>query len=68
MEQSIPRPLVTGPSAWIGADLAKRRAEWTYQLSPAEIAEIEAATAANLRRDIATIRNGSVRDADDAEN
>jgi hypothetical protein len=55
MEQSIPRPLITGPSAWIGADLAKRPAEWTYQLSPAEIAEIEAATAANLKRDIATI-------------
>jgi hypothetical protein len=39
------RPKVEGPSAWIGAELAKRPEEWTYQLSGAEIAEIEAASA-----------------------
>ena len=55
MGQSIPRPLITGPSAWIGAELAKRPEEWTYQLSPSEIAEIEAATARNRGRDIAAI-------------
>ncbi|HLJ05369.1 MAG TPA: TauD/TfdA family dioxygenase, partial [Acetobacteraceae bacterium] len=55
MGQSIPRPLITGPSAWIGTELAKRPEDWTYQLSPSEIAEIEAATAANRGRDIATI-------------
>lgn len=55
MGQSIPRPLITGASAWIGADLAKRPGDWTYQLSPPEIAEIEAATMANISRDIATI-------------
>lgn len=61
MEQNIPRPLVTGPSAWIGADLAKRPGEWIYQLSAAEIAEIEAATAVNLGRDIATITQADFR-------
>jgi hypothetical protein len=40
-----PRPLVEGPSAWIGADLAQRSAAWTYSLAPEEIAEIERATA-----------------------
>jgi hypothetical protein len=55
---SIPRPLVTGPSAWVGPDLAQRPEEWTYTLSPAEIAEIEAATATvrRLGMDIADIR------------
>ena len=54
----IPRPLVTGPSAWIGPDLAQRPEEWTYTLSMAEIAEIEAATARvrGLGMDIADIR------------
>ena len=61
MEQSIPRPLITGPSAWIGADLAKRPGEWTYQLSPAEIVEIETATAANLGRDIASLTRQDFR-------
>ncbi len=55
VDQHTLRPLVTGPSAWIGANLAKRPDEWTYRLSPHEIAEIEAATAKVLGRDIATI-------------
>jgi hypothetical protein len=37
------RPLVKGPSAWIGSDMRNREAEWSYRLSPADIAEIEAA-------------------------
>src|SRR5207302_133044 len=35
-----------GPSAWIGADMRRRESEWSYRLSPAEIAEIEAAARA----------------------
>ena len=54
------RPRIEGPSAWIGADMRKREAEWTYRLSPAEIAEIEAAVAAVQSRglDLADIRRG----------
>ena len=37
------RPLIKGPSAWIGADMRTREAEWTYRLSPSDIAEIETA-------------------------
>jgi hypothetical protein len=55
MNQDIPRPLVTGPSAWIGADLAQRPEEWIYRLSSAEVAEIERAAAQVRGRDIATI-------------
>jgi hypothetical protein len=53
-----PRPPVEGPSAWIGADMRRREAEWSYRLSPAEIAEIEAATQAVRAHglDIAEIR------------
>ena len=40
-----PRPLIEGRSAWIGADLARRPGDWIYQLSAAEIAEIERAAA-----------------------
>ncbi|MEA2791538.1 MAG: hypothetical protein QOG73_3944 [Acetobacteraceae bacterium] len=43
--QSLPaRKLVDGPSAWIGADMRTREAEWSYRLSAAEVAEIENAT------------------------
>ena len=44
------RPLVTGPSVWTGAEMRTREAEWTYRLSPGEIAEIEAAVAAVRKR------------------
>src|SRR3954469_10529419 len=37
------RRMIEGPSAWIGADMRGREAEWSYRLSPSEIAEIEAA-------------------------
>src|SRR6266851_7422938 len=50
--------LVEGPSAWVGADMKRRAAEWSYRLSPAEIAEIEGALRAVQERglDIADIR------------
>jgi hypothetical protein len=52
------RPPVEGPSAWTGADMRGREAEWTYRLSPAEIVEIEAAVTAVRARglDVAHIR------------
>ena len=43
--RSPPRPLIEGPSAWIGAELALRPDDWTYRLRPVEVAEIEAACA-----------------------
>lgn len=46
MTPAPPRPLVLGPSAWIGRDLRAREDEWIYPLSAAEIAEIDSATAA----------------------
>jgi len=51
-------PLVQGPSVWTGAEMRGREAEWTYRLSSAEIAEIEAATAGVRNRglDLAEIR------------
>src|ERR1700758_4261523 len=52
------RRLVEGPSAWIGAAMGEREAEWTYRLSPLEIAEIETALRGAQARglDIAAIR------------
>jgi len=54
----LSRPLIEGPSAWLGADMRGREAEWTYRLSRSEIAEIEMAVkAVQARRlDIADIR------------
>ncbi|MGC8476430.1 MAG: TauD/TfdA family dioxygenase [Acetobacteraceae bacterium] len=52
----LPRPRVEGPSAWIGAELARRPEEWIYRLSPAEIAELETATATQRGRELATLR------------
>jgi hypothetical protein len=43
--RSLPfRKHVEGPSAWIGADMRTREAEWSYRLSPTEVSEIENAT------------------------
>lgn len=55
---SAHRPLVQGPSVWAGPDMAKREAEWTYVLTPSDIAEVEAALASVTARglDIAAIR------------
>ena len=49
---------IEGPSAWVGADMRGRQAEWTYRLSPPEIVEIETAMKAVQARglDIADIR------------
>jgi hypothetical protein len=57
MPLAPPRPLVEGPSAWIGADLRRRPETWIYTLAPAELAEIDVATAAVRARglDIAEI-------------
>jgi hypothetical protein len=54
----VQRPLLEGPSVWTGAEMRRREAEWTYRLSPIEIAEIEAAVAAVRQRglDLADIR------------
>jgi hypothetical protein len=57
--RSLPsRNPVNGPSAWIGADMRNREAEWSYRLSPAEVAEIENATHLVQSRglDLAAIR------------
>ena len=44
MPATLPlRRPIEGPSAWIGADMRGREAEWSYRLSPSEIAEIETA-------------------------
>src|SRR5437764_10982053 len=49
---------VEGPSAWIGADMRRREAEWSYRLTPLQVAEIEAAVKAVRGRglDLANIR------------
>jgi hypothetical protein len=46
------RRRITGPSAWTGAEMKNREAEWTYRLSPSEIAELESAAATVRRRDL----------------
>jgi hypothetical protein len=46
-------PLVEGPSAWIGAELARHPEQWIYTLSPAEIDEVESAVATVRGRDLA---------------
>jgi hypothetical protein len=55
MTPAPPRPLVEGPSAWTGAELARHPEQWIYSLSPVEIAEVEAAVAAARGRDLATL-------------
>jgi hypothetical protein len=57
--QRLPvRQSIDGPSAWIGSDMRRREAEWSYRLLPPEIAEIEAAVREVQTRelDIADIR------------
>ena len=58
---SVTLPLrrpIEGPSAWIGADMRGREAEWSYRLSSSEVAEVEAALQSVQARglDIADIR------------
>jgi hypothetical protein len=54
----LSRRPIDGPSAWTGADLRRREAEWSYRPAPPEIAEIEAALRAVRERglDITDIR------------
>ncbi|MBV8775846.1 MAG: TauD/TfdA family dioxygenase [Alphaproteobacteria bacterium] len=52
---ALPRRLVEGPSAWIGAELARRPEQWIYPLSALEIGEIEAAVARVRGRDLALL-------------
>ena len=56
MTLAPPRPLVEGPSAWIGAQLARHPEQWIYTLSPAEIDELETAVAGVRGRDLAGLR------------
>ncbi len=49
-------PLIKQSSAWIGAELARDPAAWTFQLSATHLAEIEDAVRVVRGRDIATIR------------
>jgi hypothetical protein len=49
MPQPGYRP-IAGPSAWRGAALARRPADWTYELGPAEVADLERVVAA-IRRE-----------------
>src|ERR1700733_12240538 len=52
MTLALSRPLVKGPSAWIGAELARYPEAWTYTLSADEIGEIEDAVAMVRGRDL----------------
>ena len=45
-QAELPRPLIEGPSAWIGAEMARKPETWIHPLSPGELAEIEAARSA----------------------
>jgi hypothetical protein len=46
------RRLIEGPSAWIGAEMCGREAEWSYRLSASEVAEIGAALKLVQARDL----------------
>ena len=48
---------IEGPSAWVGADMRGRQAEWTYRLSPPEIVEIETAVKAVQARGLDIARS-----------
>lgn len=49
---------VEGPAVWLGPDMAARESDWTFVLTPSDVAEIDAALAGVLSRDldIAAIR------------
>jgi hypothetical protein len=54
------RARIEGPSAWIGAEMRTRESEWSYRLSPPQVAEIETALQSVRARglDIADITRG----------
>ena len=55
---TTPRRPIEGPTVWFAGDMRAREAEWSYRLSAAEIAELEAARESVQARglDIAGIR------------
>lgn len=55
---TVPRRPIEGGSVWFAEDMRGREAEWSYRLSPAEIAELEAARISVQERglDLADIR------------
>ncbi len=57
---TVSRTPVEGPSAWTGPDMLRRATEWTYVLSPTEVAEITQATQAAQARglDLPAIQRG----------
>lgn len=54
---ALPRPLIEGPSAWIGAELARHPEDWIHSLTPAQLGEIEANVARLRGRDLAGLTN-----------
>jgi hypothetical protein len=52
------RPSIEGSCVWTAADMRGRESEWSYRLSPAEVAEVESATQAAVKSglDIAAMR------------
>lgn len=47
MHLAMPPGPIAGPAAWTGPEMERRRDLWLHALSPAEVAEIEAAIAAH---------------------
>ena len=52
---TIPRPLIEGPSAWFGPDVAQRPETWIRTLSDVELAEIDRAVRGIAGRDLAGV-------------
>lgn len=54
--QELPEKL-TGPSAWLGRDMARSPEKWLYQLSPGDIADLEQAAELflSLNKDVGEI-------------
>ena len=48
-------PLIQGAQSWYGPDQAKLAAEWSYDLTPADVTEIEAALAKVRQTEILAI-------------
>jgi Taurine catabolism dioxygenase TauD, TfdA family len=53
---ALPRPLVEGSSAWIGASLARHPETWIYSLTPVQLEEIEANVERLRGQDLAGLR------------
>ena len=48
---------ITGPAAWVGPEMARNESAWLYQLSPEDVADLEAAARhyLSLHRDVGEI-------------